>query len=114
MEKITFDYSDEFIEFYKKLPTKDRAKLLATIKRIEEEGLETAKAMQWVKLIEKDLYEIRSKLASNIQRAFYFQVVNNEYYITSGFTKKTQKTPKREIDKAKEIKRKFWEENSHE
>jgi len=70
--------------------------------------------MQWVKLIEKDLYEIRSKLASNIQRAFYFQVVNNEYYITSGFTKKTQKTPKREIDKAKEIKRKFWEENSHE
>nr|WP_239453973.1 type II toxin-antitoxin system RelE/ParE family toxin [Pediococcus acidilactici] len=43
--------------------------------------------------IEKNLYEIRSKRASNIQRAIYFQFKDNKYIITNGFTKKSQKTP---------------------
>ena len=36
---------------------------------------------------------------TNIQRAIYFHWENNRYVITQGFTKKTQKTPKREIKK---------------
>ena len=57
--------------------------------------------MEWVKKLDDDIFEIRSKVASNIQRALYFHVINERYIITHGFTKKTQKTPKREIERAK-------------
>jgi len=54
--------------------------------------------------------EIRLKYPNSIQRALYFHVINNRYIITHGFTKKTQKTPKREIIHAKQIRREFEEE----
>ena len=54
--------------------------------------------------------EIRHKCPNSIQRALYFHVINNRYIITHGFTKKTQKTPKREIIHAKQIRREFEEE----
>ncbi len=40
---------------------------------------------------EKNLYELRSKVAKNIQRALYFHVEDTRYVITHEFTKKTQK-----------------------
>ena len=60
--------------------------------------------------VDKNLYEIRLKCPNSIQRALYFHVINNRYIITHGFTKKTQKTPKREIIHAKQIRREFEEE----
>lgn len=45
----------------------------------------------------KNLYELKSKVSSNIQRALYFHVKGPEYVITHGFTKKTPKTPPAEI-----------------
>ena len=54
--------------------------------------------------------EIRLKCPNSIQRALYFHVINNRYIITHGFTKETQKTPKREIIHAKQIRREFEEE----
>lgn len=54
--------------------------------------------------------EIRLKCPNSIQRALYFHVINNRYIITHGFTKKTQKTPKREIIHAKQIRSEFEEE----
>ena len=87
--------STEF--FHLETSNKDRIKLLTTIQKIEEEGIQIAIRMKWVKKLDNNLYEIRSKFGSNIQRAIYFQKVNNEYIITHGFTKKTQETPKREI-----------------
>lgn len=56
------------------------------------------------------LYEIRSKVSSNIQQALYFHVVEENYLITNGFTKKTQKTPQREIEHAKRIKEEYLKE----
>ena len=53
--------------------------------------------------IADNLFEIRSKVGSNIQRALYFHVHNGNYLITHGFTKKTNKTPKREIEHAKRV-----------
>ena len=66
--------------------------------------------MEWVKKLDNDIYEIRSKVGSNIQRALYFQKVGNEYLITHGFTKKTKKTPKTEIERAKSIRDKYKED----
>lgn len=63
-----------------------------------------------MKKLDYEIYEIRSKYASNIQRALYFHVSHNKYIITHGFTKKTQKTPTREIQRAKRIKAEYEEE----
>ena len=92
---------NEFEEFYNSLPTKDRNKLRATIDMIEEAGIQASIQLEWVKKLDSEIYEIRSKISSNIQRALYFHVRNNQYIITHGFTKKTQKTPTKEIIKAK-------------
>ena len=101
MKTIEFDYYDwnEFQEYLNSLPDKDAVKLLATIHNIEEYGLFIAERQKWVKKLEDNLYEIRSKRASNIQRAIYFHWIENKFVITHGFKKKTQKTPKKEIKK---------------
>lgn len=103
MKVLEFDYYDwdEFEKYLDSLPDKDAAKLLATIDKIEEKGLGIAQRQKWVKKLETNLYEVRSKVASNIQRAIYFHWEKNQYVITQGFTKKTQKTSRREINKAK-------------
>ncbi|HDG8789422.1 TPA: type II toxin-antitoxin system RelE/ParE family toxin [Staphylococcus aureus] len=97
----------EFINFIYSLPDKDRVKLLKTIEKIENNGFPTALQMKWIKKLDNGIYEIRSKLGTNIQRVIYFQKVENEYIITHGFTKKTQKTPPREIEHAKHVIEKF-------
>ena len=102
----------EFLEFLQTIPIKDKQKLLATIAPIQEHGLLVAQRMEWVKKLDDDIFEIRSKVASNIQRALYFHVINERYIITHGFTKKTQKTPQSEIKHAKDLKKEF-EDNNH-
>lgn len=97
MKKLIFEFytrpngHNEFVEFYKSLPQKDREKLLATISMIQEHGLLTAQRMAWVKKLNSDIFEIRSKVSSNIQRTLYFHAVDNRYIITHGFTKKISK-----------------------
>lgn len=111
--RVEFDYirrkdgSSLFEEFLESLPEKDQAKLLAVIHNTEEMGLETAKRMQWIKKLDDDLFELRSKVGSNIQRAIYFQKIGDQYLITHGFTKKSQKTPPKEISKAKDIRDRY-------
>lgn len=101
---------NEFEEFYNSLPTKDRNKLRATIDMIEKAGIQPAIQLECVKKLNSEIYEIRSKISSTIQRALYFHIKNNQYIITHGFTKKTQKTPIKEIIRAKQIKQEFEEE----
>lgn len=100
---------NEFIEFYQTLPEKDKGKLLAVIEMIQEHGLLVAQKMEWVKKLDSEIFEIRSKVSSNIQRALYFHVYDNRFVITHGLTKKTQKTPISEINRAKDIKKEFEE-----
>ncbi|MCD8845225.1 type II toxin-antitoxin system RelE/ParE family toxin [Staphylococcus gallinarum] len=95
--------NSEFINFVNNLPQKDKMKLLLTIQKIQDYGIRQAIKMEWVKKLEDGIYEIRSKLGNNHQRALYFQKIGNEYIITHGFTKKTNKTPPREILRSKKI-----------
>ena len=104
------DGTSEFEDFLDSLPEKDAVKLLAVIEKTEKYGLPVAARNQWVKKLETNLYELRSKVSSNIQRVFYFHVVDNRYVITHGFTKKTDKTPENEKKRAREIRKKFMEE----
>lgn len=115
MEKLAeFEFlivngQSEIVNFIESLDKRDREKLLITIDKIEEYGIEVAKKMKWVKKLDKEIFEIRSSFGNNIQRCLYFQKVDNIYLITHGFTKKTQKTPKKEIEHAQYLMKQYKE-----
>ena len=56
------------------------------------------------------LYEIRVEVGSNIFRAFAFFDKGQLIVVANGFQKKTQKTPKNEIELAKKIKKEYFNE----
>ena len=58
------------------------------------------------------LYEIRIEWESNTFRIFCFFEPNNTVVLCSGFVKKTQKTPVREISKALNIMKGYYEEKA--
>jgi phage-related protein len=55
------------------------------------------------------LFEIRVQSGNNIFRIFCFFDEGNLVVLTNGFQKKTQKTPKQEIEKAEKIKNEYYE-----
>ena len=116
MDKPKFEFYERpnghngFIEFFEQLPEKDQKKMLAVIANVEEHGILIAQKMKWVKKLGDNLFELRSGMEGNIQRALYFHWLGSKFIITHGFTKKTQKTPIQEIAKAIEIRKEFEEE----
>ena len=81
------------------LPEDMRARLVRIAQLIEEKGLERV-AEPHVKHIEGRLWEMRLKGRSGISRALYVTAVGRRAVIVRVFTKKTEKTPRREIDLA--------------
>ena len=57
--------------------------------------------MPFSRYLEDGIYELRTSQGSNITRVLYFFVVGERVILTHGFVKKTQKTPPREIERAK-------------
>ena len=53
------------------------------------------------------IFELRAKVGSNISRVLYFFVIGQRIVITNGFVKKTQKTPKGEIELAKKYRNEY-------
>ena len=58
----------------------------------------------------KGLYEIRIEVGSNIYRIFSFFDRGNLVVLGNGFQKKSQKTPKQEIEKALKIMEEYQNE----
>lgn len=115
MEKLNFEFytrpngHTEFLEYLEGINNKSRAKLLARINLVSMYGIRVGIQHDWVKQLDNNLYEIRSRDSNNQQRGLYFHVEENHYVITHGFTKKTQKTPHREINHAKKLRAEYME-----
>ena len=62
----------------------------------------------------KGLYEIRAKFASDIVRVFCFFDGEKLVILLSGFQKKTQKTPKKEIERAMKLMQEYFNEKERE
>lgn len=103
-------YKDYFESFFLKQSKKVKAKIIWTIELIEE--LERV-PKTYFKHIETiyGLYEIRIKQGREIFRIFCFFDHGNLIVLTSGFQKKKQKMPKKEIEKALKIKKEYENEN---
>jgi phage-related protein len=59
------------------------------------------------------IFEIRVKVGSNIYRIFCFFDKGNLVILMNGFQKKTDKTPKNEIEKAERLKQLYYEEQEN-
>ncbi len=86
-------------EYLDSLNKKLRAKTLRSISILEEFGNELRHPIS--EPLGDGIFELRTIAGSDITRILYFFLVGEKIILTHGFTKKTQKTPLREIEKAK-------------
>lgn len=61
------------------------------------------------KHLEDVVFEFRAKAGTGISRVLYFFFVDRHIVLINGFTKKTQKTPKAAIEKAKAYRKQFMD-----
>ena len=89
------------------LEKKMRAKMLRTIETLEDKGNHLREP--YSKHLDDGIFELRAKVGSDISRVMYFFVINHEIILTHGFIKKSQKTPKGEIERAKKYRKDYLE-----
>lgn len=82
-----------------------KAKIYRTIELLEVQGTELREP--YSKHLEEGIFELRTKLGSNITRVLYFFFIGNRAVLTNGLVKKTQKTPRQAIETAKKYKSDF-------
>lgn len=92
-------------DFIEEQEIKMRAKIFRTLELLEEMGNELREP--YSKFLNDGIFEIRVKQGNNITRILYFFYVNNKIILTNGFIKKTQKTPKTEIETAKNYRKEY-------
>ena len=86
-------------EFLLSLDVKMRAKMLRNIALLAVNGVELREPHS--KPLHDGIFELRSKVGSDITRVLYFFMVGKRVILTNGFVKKTVKTPPAEIARAK-------------
>lgn len=107
--RILEPYKDYFWEFYNPLPQKVKDKvdyvlqIVISVQRI---------STKFFKHFEDGIYEIRIEVGNNIYRIFSFFDDNKLVILLHGFQKKTQKTPRKEIEQAKKLRRMYYEDKS--
>ena len=94
-------------DFINALDDKMSAKIYRLLTMISNNGPELREP--YSKHLDDGIFEVRAKIGSNISRVLYFFVVGRKVILTNGFVKKTQKTPKSEIKKAKNYRKKYFE-----
>ncbi len=105
-------YGDEFWVFYNRQSRSVQDKidwtigLVKTLKIIPEKFFKHLEGSDGI-------FEIRVKVGSNIYRIFCFFDKGNLVILMNGFQKKTDKTPKNEIEKAERLKQLYYEEQEN-
>ena len=110
MEKVReiIAYKNYFEDFLQKQPIKVQNKIFKILEAIQIlERIPTT----YLKLIAetKGLYETRIQVGTDIWRVFCFFDSGRLVILLNGFQKKTQKTPKNEIEKATRLMKEYYE-----
>lgn len=96
--------------FLESLDPKMHAKVLREIDLLVENGPELR--LPHSRPVGDGIFELRIKQSSNISRVMYFFFIRNKAVLTNGFIKKTQKTPKKEIELAKKYRQDYLKRKS--
>ncbi len=99
-------YGGYFEAFMKTLALEQQQKVKYGLLLLKTQNRIPAK---FVKHIEEGIYELRTEYEGNIFRTFFIFDSDNVVVLFNGFKKKTQQTPQNEIDKAKLIKKAYYE-----
>ena len=102
-EKV--DGSCPVAEFLDTLDEKMFAKVARNIDILELHNINLREPI--VKYFEDGIFELRTQVGNNITKIFYFFYVGKKIILTNGFVKKTQKTPRKQIDLAIEYKKDY-------
>lgn len=94
-------------DFLNSLDVKMRSKLLMILKVLQEKG--NMLREPYSKYLEDGIFEVRGKVGNDISRVLYFFYHGGKIILTNGLIKKTQKTPRSEITKAKEYRADYLE-----
>lgn len=105
MRRKILAYGGYFEKFIATLSTKEVLKLNYIISLLETEDRLPVK---FIRNIRDGLYELRMEYSSNIYRVFFIFDEGQIVVLFNGFQKKSQKTPKEEIEKALKIKEAYY------
>jgi phage-related protein len=111
MERIRtiIAYKNYFKDFLVDQPQKVQDKVFKIIEIIEFQQRIPEKYLKHIEGT-KGLYETRIKLGSDIWRVFCFFDKGKLVILLNGFQKKSQKTPKSEIEKAEKLMNEYYNE----
>lgn len=102
-------YRDYFLDFYNAQRPEVRQKIDWTIGLLRDLKIIPEKYFKHLEDTE-GLFELRVKVGSNIFRVFCFFDEGNLVVLINGFQKKTDKTPKNELERAKQLQREYYHE----
>jgi phage-related protein len=102
-------YENYFLDFYKKQNKKVKDKILYTFELIKQVDRIPERFFKHISGTD-GLYEIRIEVQSNIYRIFCCFDEGKLIVLLNAFQKKTQKTPKKEIEKALRLKKQYFEQ----
>ncbi|MBO6288095.1 MAG: type II toxin-antitoxin system RelE/ParE family toxin [Prevotella sp.] len=100
-------YKKYFGEFMKELSDQERGKIKRALLLLESEDKIPS---HYIKYVRDGLYEFRVSFGNKEFRLFYIYDGNNIVVLFNCYTKKTEKAPKREIDKAIKLKEEYQNE----
>lgn len=93
--------------FLNSMDTKMRVKTVGLLQILQEKG--NFLREPYSKYLEDGIFELRIKAGTNISRLLYFFYYEGKIVVTNGFIKKTNKTPRSEIERAKRFKKEYLE-----
>lgn len=92
-------------EFIDTLEPKMQAKVLRTMELLKRNGLELREP--YTKSLGRGIFELRAKHGTDISWVLYFFMEGQRIIFTNGFIKKTDKTPKQEIELARKYRKEY-------
>ena len=114
IEYVEIENEKPFEKFVLSLTLKERAKIFETINyfiELKSDNLPIKGKLS--KHLDRGIFELRTYLRDKIARTLYFYQRDAKIIITHGFIKKTQKTPSKEIARAKMLRKLFNERSKH-
>ncbi len=94
-------------EFLEGLDQKTQVRFAWSIEQLRLRNLRAREPL--IRHLEGDIWELREESQTNIYRLLYFFARGRRIVLLHGFQKKTQKTPRREIETARHRLRRFLE-----
>ncbi len=99
-------YKDYYCDFMAKLSEKEQMKIRWALLLFSDTERVPS---HFIKYIEDDIYEFRVNYGNKEFRIFFIYDGERLVILFNAFRKKTQKTPRAEINKAKRLKQEYYE-----